>query len=137
MSIAATILQRLVDAGGSMDREEMRFEPGHQSCFSGLKAFGYIVTEHRITDEGRAHLQRLIEREAKAQGKARRPVQRTRKQAEAAIARAWGKASAEARPVLVTTDEQIEKLKRKAEADRSFGFESASQRMRIADVSDC
>ena len=37
---------------------------------------------------------------------------------------------------LATTAEQINELKRKAEEDRSFGFESASQRMRITDVSD-
>lgn len=129
MSASRTLLQRLVDAGGAIDREEFRFDQAwHQSCPSGLKAFGYVVTEHRITEEGRAHLQRLIDRAMKAQGKARRPVQRTRKQADEAIAKAWSKASDEAKPTLVTTNEQINELKRKALADRCFGFDSINQR---------
>lgn len=130
MTISHTrqILQRLTDAGGAADREDLRLvAPSQCKALSLLKAYGYIVTEHRITDEGRAHLERLI---AWAARKPRRALCGRDKQ-DAAIAAAWVKPSViETRHPLATTDEQIEKLKRKTEEDRSFGFESINQRGR-------
>ena len=104
------ILQRLVDAGGVADKEGLQLVT-HPQCqaLSTLKAFGYVVTEHRITDEGRAHLDRLKQRTL--------PSRRARK--DAAITAAWSRSAViETRHPLATTEEQIAAIRRQAEQGR-------------------
>lgn len=105
MSNTRQILQQLTDAGGSVDKEDLHLATKSQvKALSRLRAFGYVVTEHKITDEGRAHLEQLA-----------KPKPRKLAKQDAAIAAAWSKSTVlEARYPLVLTDEGIAKIRLEA-----------------------
>jgi DNA-binding PadR family transcriptional regulator len=111
MSVCTDILRSLADAGGAVDTSELTHDSVcWRKRLSELKSRGLVVSEYRITDEGREYLA--------GQHQAPRRAVRRAARALAALDAAWRQPARTAGPCL--TDEQIESIKRKAQEDRAL-----------------
>ena len=139
MSIDSSILQMMVDAGGAIDKRAFKApSPSWHTRMHELKERGYLVCEYRVSEAGREFLANYKPRDVRPKPpKPKAPSKFAR--GMSTLSGVWQRAmqpEALAYP-LASTNDQINDIKRKAAEDRSFGFESASQRMRTTDVSDC
>lgn len=108
MTAGREILQKLIDAGGTLPRHDFDHTKGYANMvFWLLRDRGLITVECNITEAGRALMEQPPEP---------RKIGKRRKSCPA-----QNLLDGFMRFPVASTDDQIEKLKEQAEADRSFG----------------